>query len=283
MSLGRRRPIAFALLLTLPWLFGDSGIALAQPAALGLHVEGPDDAQTSAQRAAASTIETTVGGEVVGRHFQYRNGIKPGGSLFTLFPSPAATIGGQMFPLAHAGAPWGDVGVIAEYLRIFSAMNDASNVAADVRPSAYSGGLRVRIHPGPDPRLILGLSVEYAVTSFRSVGSPPFDLPDVTYRSVRTALDSRVYFGRFSLIEEVAFRAIVDEATISTRFYAPEGYGLDAEVGAAFVLFRGIEARLVVDYENYAFSFTPPPGATFGSGSARDQLYGARLALAFGL
>jgi hypothetical protein len=240
-------------------------------------------AQTSAQLAAISTVDIAFAGEMVGRRFDYSNGIQPNGSRYTLFPAPAASIRGQLFPLARAGAPWGDIGIVAEYERIFSEMNDASSPVADIQPSSYSAGLRARIHPGRNPRLILGLSIGYAFTSFRSVGPPEFELPDVTYRSVRSAIDARLYFGRFSFLEGVAFRDIIDKDSISTRFYSPEGYGFDAEIGMALVLARAIEVRLVVDYELYSFAFTPPAGATFGAGSARDQIYGSRLAVAFAL
>jgi hypothetical protein len=235
--------------------------------------------QTPAQIAAASVLDVALGGEVVGRHFEYRNGIQPGSSRYTLFPAPGARLRAQLFPLVRAGAPWGDLGILAEYVRIYSEMNDASGPAADVFPSSASAGLRARIHPGS--RLVVGLSVEYTFTSRRSVGPSGFELPDVTYRAVRPAVDTRVSFGRASLLGEIGYRAIVDNDAISTRFYSPEGRGFDAEFGAALLLARAIEARFAVDYEFYSFAFTPPSGTTFGQGSARDELYGAQLAVAF--
>ncbi len=234
-----------------------------------------------AQLAATSVLDIAVAGEIVGRHFEYKNGIGLNDRRYTLFPAPAASLRGQLFPLARAGSPWADIGLIVEYVRMYSGLNDTNSAPADVFPSSYSAGLRARVHPGTDPPLILGLSVQYAFTSFLAVGPPAFELPDVTYRSIRSAIDSRVSFGRFSLLDQVAFRAAVDKEAISTRFYAPQGYGLDAELGAALMLVRAVEARLVVDYELYSFAFTPPAGATFGAGSARDQLYGAQLAFAF--
>lgn len=235
--------------------------------------------QTPAQIAAASVLDVALAGEVVGRHFEYRNGIQPDGSRYTLFPAPGARVRAQLFPLTRAGAPWGDVGILAEYVRIYSEMNNSSDAAADVFPSSASAGFRARIHPGS--RLVVGLSVEYSFTSRRAVGPPGLELPDVTYRAVRPAVDTRVSFGRYSLLGEVGYRAIVDNDAISTRFYSPEGRGFDAEFGAALLLARAIEPRFAVDYELYSFAFTPPSGTTFGPGSARDELYGAQLAVAF--
>jgi hypothetical protein len=239
--------------------------------------------RTPAQIAASSLVDLSVAGGAVGRRFDYRSGIQPGTSRYTLSPSPEVSFRGQLFPLTHERTPWSDIGLVGSYERVFSVMNDTGSVGADTFPSSYSAGMRARIHPGLDPRWILGLSLEYTFASRRQVGPSGSELPEVVYRSVRPGVDMRVYFGRFSLLEAVGFRALVDTDGISTRFYGPHGFGLDAELGGAFALHRAIEARLAFDYELYSFSLTPPPGATFGSGSARDQLYGGRMEIAFTL
>jgi hypothetical protein len=230
---------------------------------------------------ASSVVDLAVAAGVAGRRFDYRSGIQPGASRYTLSPAPEAILGVQLFPLAHARAPWGDIGIVGNYVRIFSVLNDTGSVGADAFPSSYSAGLRARIHPGSDPRLIVGLSLEYAFASRRQVGPSGDELPAVVYRSLRPAVDTRVRLGRFSLVDEIGFHAVLDRDAISPRFYAPQGYGLDAELGGALALDQAIEARLAVDYELYSFGFTPPPGATFGTGSARDQMYGARIVIAF--
>jgi hypothetical protein len=197
-----------------------------------------------------------------------------------LLIAPGTSLRGQVFPLAKLGGPWGDIGIAASYVRIFSEDNDSGDATSDIHPTSYSAGLRARIHPGADPRIILGVSVEYAFTSFRSVGLTPFDLPEVTYRSVRSAVDARIPLGPVSILGGVAFHAIVDANAISTRFYNPSGYGLDAEIGGAFMFVRRVEARLLADYELYSFALAPPSVHSV-AGSALDQFYGARLALGF--
>src|SRR5579872_4339797 len=153
-----------------------------------------------------------------------------------------------------------------EYLRLFSAMSAAGSVVNDVRPSEYAVGLRARIHPGKDPSAILGLSLAYTLVTFASVGPADTELPNVTYRSVRPAVDARFPLGRFSILSSVAYHVIFDAGAISTRFYGPSGYGLDFELGAAVMVAPRIELRLSGWYSRYTFSFTPPPGATFGAG-----------------
>jgi hypothetical protein len=254
-----------------------SGTALSAPRGSLSLARGP------AQRAATSEFDLAVAGALVGRHFNYKDGIDPNGVRYTQAPAPATSVRGQLFPLPRADGAWRDIGIGADYLRIYSPMNDTSSVASALFASSYSVGLRARIHPGLDPRLILGLSLDYSFTSFRAVSPPQFELPNVTYRSVRPAIDTRVYFGRFSLLEEVAFHAMIATGDISTRFYGPHGYGLDAAFGGALVLAPSIEARLTVDYAIDSFLFDPPPTANFAAGGARDQLYGVHLGLGFTL
>jgi hypothetical protein len=234
-----------------------------------------------AQRAASSLLELDVAGGVVGRRFEYRSGIQPGMMRYTLPPSPQVSLAAQVFPLAYASGLWRDIGFVGSYARTFSVMNDTDSVSADLFPSSYSAGLRARIHPGSDPRLILGLSLEYVFESYREVGPSGHELPEVDYKVLRPRIDTLVYWGRFSLVEAVGFHIPLDG--VSTRFYGPRGYGADAEFGGALALHPAIEARLLVDYQLYSFGLNPPPGATFGSGSTRDQLYGARLQIALSL
>jgi hypothetical protein len=253
-----------------------AGTALTAP-------QGSPAPPSPAQRAATSELDLAVAGALVGRHFNYKDGIDPSGLRYTQAPAPATSIRGQLFPLSRVEGAWRDIGIGADYLRIYSPMNDTSSVASALFASSYSVGLRARIHPGVDPRLILGLALDYSFTSFRSIGPAQFELPNVTYRSVRPALDARVFFGRFSLLEEIAFHAMIATGDVSTRFYSPHGYGLDAAFGGALALAPSIEARLTADYAIATFLFEPPPTANFAAGGARDQVYGLRLGIGFTL
>jgi hypothetical protein len=234
---------------------------------------------TPAQIAATSELEVTAGPALMGRHYDYKDGIDPSALRYTLSPSLATSIGGQVFPLPRADGAWRDLGLTADYLRIYSPMNDASSVAEALFASSYDFGLRARIHPGIDPRLILGVSLSYAFASFESLGPAQFELPNVTYRSVRPEVDGRIAFGPFALVEAFAFHVLLDTGGISTRFYAPHGYGLDAAVGGVLSLTRLLEVKLTVDYTIVSLLFDLPAGANFAEGGVRDQLYGATLAL----
>jgi hypothetical protein len=236
-------------------------------------------ASTAAHRVATSDLDASVGGDVDGRHFVYRNGIAPHARTFNLFPAFGAGARVALFPLARAQGGWKDIGVLGEYWQLLSG-GQTGGTGANVRPSAYAVGLRTRIHPGHE-RLLLGVSVAYAFLSFGAAGPQPAELPDVKYRSVRPALDARIAFGNVAVFGAAAFHFLVDESGISTRFYAPSGYGVDGELGGALMIVPGLEARLSAWTSLYSLRFNPPAGATFRAGGALDESYGARLAIAF--
>jgi hypothetical protein len=230
---------------------------------------------TPGQRFATASLDLSVGPELAGRRYQYNNGIAPHPFVASTFPSPGLGIRATLFPFALR-----DVGLSAEYFRMYSVANRSASLPDDVTPSSYAIGVRVRIHPGRDPPVLLGFSVGYACTTFVSVGTADAELPNVTYRSVRPSMDLRIPIGIFSILAGGAFHAIVDPGGTSTRFYDPSGWGFESELGGAVLFGSKIELRLTGWYERYSFDFTVPAGARFAAGGALDELYGARLAVA---
>jgi hypothetical protein len=236
--------------------------------------------KTTAQLAATSLVDLALGGQAAGREFVYENGITRLPYVYKLFPTLTTTVSGRVFPLATLGGPGGDIGIAADFSLTHLQGKDLRGALNNTVPISYSLELCARIHPWPDARLVLIPSFGYALMSFGSVGPFNAALPDVTYQSLRPALDARVSFGNFSILAVAAFRAILDGEAISTRFYNPRGYGFDGEIGEAVRFLRRLEARLMARYERYSFTFRPSSGATFAPGFATDQLYGARLSLA---
>jgi hypothetical protein len=241
-------------------------------------LDQPSGVSMPAHRVATSDLDFALGGDVVGRHFVYRNGIAPQDRTYNLLPALGAGVRVALFPLEHARGPWKDLGLLGEYWQLLSG-EDTGGTGSNVRPTSYALGLRGRVHPGTG-RFVLGVSVAYAFTAFGASGPQPVELPDVKYRSVRPALDARVAFGNVAVLGAAALHVLLDTPNISTRFYGPSGYGADAELGGAVMIVPGLEVRLTGWYSVYSFTFKPPAGATFGGGSALDETYGARLALA---
>ena len=236
--------------------------------------------ETPAQLRARSLLDLGVGGEASGRHVAYRNGIARSSFIYAAFPQLAARASGRLFPLAPLRGPWGDVGFEGSYSRVFLRQADLQGAFATTPPISYTFGLCARLRPDQGGHAVLGVCADYAVTYYGPLGPPTRESPDVTYRSVRPVLETRLAFGSFALSATVAGRISVDPNDISTRLYNPKGLGLDGEVVAAWMFVRHLEARLYGRYERYSFTLTPPPKAKFGKGAIDDELYGAGLALA---
>jgi hypothetical protein len=243
----------------------------------------PPPRKTAAQLVARSTIDIALGGEAAGRHYEYGNGIAPAPYVFRLSAAPAALGRATLFPFASTRSIWGDLGVAFAYGRMGLKRADFDGASVVATPTAYSVGLRARIHPGlaaGTPHIIVGIQVDYAFSGFSAVGPSNAELPAVAYRTVRPALDVRVPLGNFSLLGAGAVRAFLDPSSVGLTFVQASGIGFDGELGVALMFVRHIEARLAARYERYSLSFNAPTGATFGAGSATDQRYSAGLSLA---
>jgi hypothetical protein len=237
---------------------------------------------TPAQLLATSVLDIALGPEAAGRHYEYDNGIARTPYVYRLAASPAARVSGTLFPFATTRGVLADLGIAFDYARIFLGKNEFDGAPNGGAPTAYSLSLRARIHPGlaaGKPRVILGIAVGYAFSSFGLVGPANAELPDIAYRAVRPALDARIPLGSFSLLGGVAFRAIINGDSISPRLDSASGFGLDADLGFAFMFARHFEARALARYERHAFDATAPSGTIVRSGSTVDQSYSARLAL----
>lgn len=228
--------------------------------------------------AARSLVELSLTGQAAWRRFAYANGITGAARVQTNVPFPGVALAGAVFPLAWTGTAWGDFGLTAEYDRLFLPTNTVNGFASDLSPTSYAAGLRARVHPGRNPRVVVVASASYAVTTFGPVGPETSDLPQVIYRALRPGLDLRVQLGVVSLTAAAGFRWIVDPSAISTRFYAPRGYGADGEVGAGVVVASRLILTLSLGYERYAFDFTAPSETALGAGGALDQILRAGLA-----
>ncbi len=244
------------------------------PSAVGAAAEtGPADPLV-----ATSSVEMSIGAGAAGRQFSYANGVSPAPLVYKAFPAATAEVMFKAFPFSAAGGLWRDIGFAGEYsLTPFTASGYQHLYST---PTSHSFGLCGRLRAAEKPRLLVSACLEYAYTFFGAVGPPARELPDVTYRSVRPAVEMRAAFGAFSVIAAAAFRAVLDAEGTSSRFYGPSGYGLDAEVGGAMVWAPRLEVRALARYEQYSFTFAPPSGATFGAGYSNDQLYDVRASVA---
>jgi hypothetical protein len=234
-----------------------------------------------------SLFEVELAGGAIGRRFAYSNGQSMNLRTYQVFPASILSLRAQLFPLADgANTVLRNLGIIAGFSRSFflqSTLPDSktgSTLSIDTTATSYYGGLRARLPLGGETSATVGLSASYVAQGF-AFSVTGNDLPDVNYTAVRPAVDARVPFGKISLLAEAGFRAVLEAGQVAARFRSPTTSGIDAQLGAAYLLAPGWEVRLIGDYEHYFYSFKPQPMTDFYvAGGAVDQFFGVRLAIA---
>jgi hypothetical protein len=232
-----------------------------------------------------SLFDVEVGGDAVGRRFEYRDGISENLRSYSVAPAAMVSAGADVFPFAGASGVLRDIGLTGSYARslfLQSALAGGTNLRSV--ESAYSFGFRIRTHPWGDGGALLGASYEYAAQSFifDSVGaSVDGQVPSVDYRANRIGINARIPFGSFALVAGAGFRAVLSAGEVASRFRSPSTNGVDGTLGASLTVASGWEARLLFDYERYFYGFQPAPGDGYVAGGALDQFFGGRLAVAY--
>ncbi len=275
---------------------GTANVAEKSPAQTpeGQSAEAPEQ-KTQHPRGVAgrSLVDIELAGGALGRRFGYSNGQTPNLRTYQVFPASILSLRAQLFPFADgSGRALGNIGFIAGFARSFflqSSLPDATTGATNAintTATSYYGGIRARFPVGGETGPILGISVSYAGQSF-GFDTTGNDLPDVSYTAARPAVDVRIPAGRVSLLAEAGFRVVLGAGQVAQRFRSPTASGIDAQLGAAYLLVPGWELRLVGDYENYFYTFksqTNPQDMTlsdrYRADGASDQFFGVRLGIA---
>jgi hypothetical protein len=232
-----------------------------------------------------SLFEIELAGEGVGRHFDYNDGLSPNLRTYDVAPAAMLSAAAEVFPFAGASNFLRDIGVTGSYARsLFLESSLAGVPSIDTVESAYSVGLRFRLHPWGDYGTLFAVSDQYAVQSFTFDSAGAIldgQVPSVDYQANRTAVDVRVPFGPFALLAGAGFRAVLSAGDVASRFRGSTVEGVDGEFGVSLSAASGWEGRLVGHYERYFYAFGPTPGDAYVAGGALDQFFGGRLAMAY--
>ena len=240
-----------------------------------------------------SLFELELAGGALGRRFGYNNGQTANLRTYQVFPASILSLRAELFPFADgSSAAFANIGFIAGFSRSFflqSSLPDpmtGATTAIDTTATSYSGGVRGRIPVGGETGSVVGVSFSYVGQAF-GFATTGNDLPDVSYTAVRPALDLRIPFGKISLLAEAGFRACLGAGQVAHRFRSPTAWGIDAQLGAAYLLLPGWEMRLIGDYEHYVYTFKPQTNSqdprlsdNYRADGALDQFFGVRLGIA---
>jgi hypothetical protein len=231
-----------------------------------------------------SLFQVEVGVDAVGRRFDYHDGLSNNLRSYDVAPAFMLDAGAEIFPLG-AFDVLRDLGLTGSYARsLFLESGIAGGSNLSTVESAYSVGLRFRIHPWGDGGTLIGVADEYAVQSFvfDSAGAAiDGQIPSVDYQANRTSVDAHIPLGRFALVAGAGFRAVLSAGDVASRFRGSSAEGVDGKLGVSATVVSGWEVRLLLDYERYFYSFHPVPGDGYVAGGALDQLFGGRLSVAY--
>jgi hypothetical protein len=231
-----------------------------------------------AARLAAGRIEVAVSASVdVGRrHFTYSDPIGTPPRPYLLDAAPLMTFGLEAYPLASSDLPvLRDLGFRGRFSRAFALDSSTTNgVPIDTSWTRFGGELRERIfvsgaHP-LEVGVLAGLDASYFGLSARS--SAGALVPAARTVSLRFGADARIQIARrLSVLAGAAYLGTTSRGEIYDRFRGAKVAGLDAQLGFAFGLTPGLEARLDGRYTRYFASFDPHVGDPAVAGGALDE------------
>jgi hypothetical protein len=234
-------------------------------------------------------VEVDLGAGALGRHFGYTTDATSSGNLrsYSVFPAFVVSVSGELYPLADSQGFLRDLGLIGSFSRSLFMRSNVDNGTTDTTATSYLGGLRWRTMPAGDGGLQLGISLSYVGQSFgfgstvsSTAAASNAGYPSVSYEAIRPGVDVRVPIGKLAVLAQAGFRAVLSAGDVALRFRGATTTGFDVAGGAAFQFVTGWEARALLDYEGYFYSFGPSSNDLYRAKGALDQLYGGRIAIA---
>ena len=243
---------------------------------------GSDDVEAlgrrEAARMAAGRIEVSVSAsaDAGSRQFKYSDPVGPLPVTYLLPIAPMASFGLEMYPWASSNVPvLRDLGFRGRISQGFAVSSETpQGVTIETSWTRFGGEVRQRFFvPGPHA-MELGVYVGADASYFGMKSAIPIPalLPAAQTTAVRLGFDARLLLtGRLSLLWGGAYLLTISPGEIYDRFRRPSVFGVDGELGAAFGIVPGLEARLTVRYTRYVASFKPVIGDQIVAGGALDE------------
>jgi len=246
----------------------------------------PDAPTGPARDARRSIVDVAAGMELGARDFRYTSRVTQNLRDYSLGAAPLVVANGAVYPFVASARALPDIGVVGSFAQavgVSSATPSGTTVAT--RWSRYSVGAVMRLRfDGVADGAVVRVSGVYGEEAFAfddATSGLDAQLPAVTYRFVRPYVDARVELGRAAAFAGVGYLAVLSGGAVADRFPSASVAGVEASLGGAFAIVRGLELRAVLDYRRFFYALHPVPGATYVAGGALDQLAGAQLALAY--
>jgi len=265
----------------------------ATPVPLATNVsEGPPGADTGQVAPASRGHDHTRAGayavlqagvEAGSRHFSYVDRLTPTLRPYDLFAAPLVTIDGEIYPFAGASVPvLSGLGATGRYARAFGlASADSAGTKVGTSWQAFDVGLRERLPLAG--WFILGIDAGYGDSSFAfdDAIQPVAQLPSVHYKVLRGGVDGRFGRGDLSLRLGARYLEVLSTGDLAALFPHAKVGGVEATIGVADMIARGVEVSLDVTYTRYFYSLLPVPGDAYVAGGALDEMASVSLGVAY--
>jgi hypothetical protein len=221
------------------------------------------------------SLQVTAG--VGTRHFSYVDRLTPTLRPYDLPAAPLVGVAGAVYPLASSSVPVvRDLGIVGDYSQAIGlGSQDSSGNHVDTSWQSFDVGVTERI------RLVRGLQVNvtagYGGNDFQfDQGLPggPASLPSVSYRFVRMGADVRYRFWflpALSVSGGGSYLSVLSSGFSDELFARETVGGIDAHLGASYLLAGHWEASLGASYTRMFYSFNPVPGDPVVAGGALDE------------
>jgi hypothetical protein len=231
-----------------------------------------------AARIAAGRIEVSVSAsaDIGSRQFKYSDPVGPLPVTYLLPITPMASFGLETYPWASSNVPvLRDLGFRGRISQGFAVSSETpQGVTIETSWTRFGGEVRERFFvPGPHA-IELGVYVGADASYFGMKTAVPIPalLPSARSTAVRLGFDARLLVaGRLSLLFGGAYLVTTTPGEIYDRFRSPSVFGVDGELGGAFGIMPGLEARLTGRYTRYVASFKPVIGDQIVAGGALDE------------
>jgi hypothetical protein len=241
-----------------------------------------------AARIAAGRIEVaaSASADVGSRHFKYSDPVGTLPASYRLPIAPMASFGLEAYPWASSHMPvLRDLGFRGRISQGFALSSQTpQGVTIDTSWTRFGGDVRQRILVPGRHAFELGVFAGLDASYFGMETDAPIPalLPEARTIAVRLGLDARLLVaGRLSLFLSAAYLVTTSPGEIYERFRSPSVYGLDGELGAAFGIVPGLEARLTGRYTRYVATFNPVIGDQIAAGGALDEQFQFGLGLRY--
>jgi hypothetical protein len=220
-------------------------------------------------------LSLSVGPELYGRHYSYRDDIFEVLRAYDLTATPALTATAEVYPVADRPGALAGLGLAGRFTHV--PRFDTEDVAGsryESKAQSYVAGARYRLHLA---RVEVAGALDYGSQTFSIApvaDAPDPDFPDARYRYLRAGIGAAApLWSGLGVAAGIGYRQVLASGEIEDDDFFPRSSarGIDAELELSYALMLGFDVRAGAALERYGHDLDPEPGDPRVAGGALDQ------------